>query len=389
MNLSRKVVLPIVALAVAALGAVLLIVTRPEVAHVTPERTPTTVRVATPEPHDLRMRVRSQGTVAPRTESELIPEVSGPVVWISPALVSGGFFESGDALLRIDARDYQAAAARATASLARAEGELEHARQNLARRRELSEKGISSASQLEDAERTERVAAATREEARVALGQAQRDLERTEVRAPYAGRVRAKHVDVGQFVSRGSPIATLYAIDYVEIRLPIPDRELAYLEMPLFGDASLGSDGPEVELRASFAGAEHVWSGRVVRTEGEIDAKSRMVHVVARVEEPYAATDPARAPLAVGLFVNAEIVGPLVAGVTRVPRSALRGDRELLVVDADDRLRRRPVEVLRVEGDDALLRASFELGDRVCVSPLQAAVEGMRVRAIPSGDDGA
>lgn len=193
--MSRRALLPFAVLAAAALGAVLLLLSRPEVAHVTPERAPTVVRVIEPVPRDLAMLVRSQGTVAPRTESELVPEVSGPVVWTAPSLVSGGFFEAGEPLLRIDPRDYEAAVARARASLARAEGELDHARQNLARRRELSDKGIASPSQLEDAERTARVAEATREEARVTVEQAQRELARTEVQAPYTGRVREERVD--------------------------------------------------------------------------------------------------------------------------------------------------------------------------------------------------
>jgi multidrug efflux pump subunit AcrA (membrane-fusion protein) len=199
--------------------------------------------------------------------------------------------------------------------------------------------------------------------------------------------VRDERVDLGQFVSRGASIGTIYATDFVEMRLPIPDAELAYLDLPLLqarptpeGDPP--AEAPVVSIHARFAGAEHEWTGRIVRTEGEIDPKSRMVHVVARVENPYAVENDGRPPLAVGLFVRAEIAGPRVAGVTVVPRSAMRGEDHLMVVDADSRLWLRAVDVLRVDGEDVLLRSRLAPGERVCVSPLQAVVDGMPVRVI-------
>jgi hypothetical protein len=206
--------------------------------------------------------------------------------------------------------------------------------------------------------------------------------------------VRSERVDVGQFVSRGMSIGTLYATDYVEIRLPIPDEKLAYLELPLWNDAGTSEEGPPVTLRAHFAGGDHRWSGRIVRTEGEIDAKSRMVHIVARVEHPYGlpaggsdeasgdedATD--RPPLAVGLFVHAEIQGPMVENVDILPRAALREDETVLVVDRDDRIRSRPVELVRIDRDDALIRAELEPGDRFCLTALQVVVDGMKVQVV-------
>ncbi len=382
----QKLLLPLGVLLVALLGAAGLLATAPRVATTTPERLLPAVRVIRVEPGPVRLRVRSQGTVAPRTESDLIPEVSGPIVWISPALVSGGFFEQGEALLRIDRLDYEANAAMARAALARAESERQHADRNLERRERLSSQDISSTSQLDDARRAARVTEATLEEARVALQQAERNLDRTEVRAPFSGRVRSEHVDVGQFVSRGAVVATLYATDFVEVRLPIPDGELAYLSLPRWRAGEAAGPGPKVRLRATFAGREHTWTGRVVRTEGEIDPKSRMVHVVARVEDPYQRTAGAdaadRPPLAIGLFVRAEIEGLLVKDVTIVPRSALRDDRQLMVVDGDDRLRLREVDVLRIDREDVLIRTRLRPGERVCVSPIEAVVEGMRVRPV-------
>lgn len=236
---------------------------------------------------------------------------------------------------------------------------------------------------LDDAENAARVAAASLREAEAALEQARRDLERTELRAPYAGRVREKLVDVGQFVERGTPVARLYAVDYAEIRLPIPDEEMAFLDLPLdYRGAAHQGAGPTVILRADFAGGRHAWEGRIVRTEGEIDPRSRMIHAVARVDDPYGRGTPGRPPLHVGLFVEAEILGRELPGAVVLPRAALRGDGRILVVDADDRLRGRQVDVVRVDGEQAIIRSGLAAGERVCVSPLETVTDGTKVRTV-------
>ena len=189
-------------------------------------------------------------------------------------------------------------------------------------------------------------------------------------------------------------MARIYAVDRAEVRLPIPDHELAFLELPLtYRGESLEAPGPEVRLRASFAGGEYVWSGRVVRTEGEIDPQTRMVHAVAQVDDPYGrGEDPDRPPLAVGLFVEAEIEGRLVRDAFVVPGAALRDTNQVLVIDDEDRLRFREVEVLRADRRQVVIGAGLEAGERVCVSPLEAVTDGMRVRVLendlPAGGGG-
>jgi len=403
----NKILVPIAVLVVAAVGAFILVTTAPSVEHVTPERAIAAVRTREPKPQSVRLLVRSQGTVEPRSESALVPEVSGRVVWVSPALVSGGFFELGEPLLRIERRTYEMAAERAEAAVARALGEFDYADAELERQRGLSARNVASTSQLSQARRARRVADASLTEARVALEQAEWELERTQIPAPFEGRVREERVDVGQVVSRGASLGTIYATDHVEIRLPVADHQLAYLDLPRFPrrthdavdadpDGSPTKDGapretahqPKVRLRARFAGQEHEWSG-VVRTEGEIDARSRMVHVVARVDDPYGMKHDrdGKPPLAVGLFVRAEIEGPLAEDVIVIPRYALRDERHILIVDADDRLHTREVEVLRIDGDDVLIQGALAPGERICVSPLQVVVEGMRVRPMLDDDD--
>ena len=382
MHARAKLLLPVAVLLLGFLGALALMTTGPELETRPPEVPPPLVRVVSVQPEARQLSVITHGTVAPRTESDLLPEVSGPVVWVSSSLVSGGFFEAGEPLLRIDPRDYEVTLEQRRASLARAESEHKRARKELVRRRGLAEREIASASQLDDALNAERVAAAALREARAALEQAERDLGRTEIKAPFAGRVREERVDVGQFVNRGAPIAKLYAVDYAEVRLPVPDDELAFLDLPLLyrGESADGA-GPEVLLRARFAGSKHTWRGRIVRTEGEIDAKSRMVHVVARVDDPYGRTqDPSRPPLAVGLFVEAEILGKQAENVVVLPRAAMRDTGQVLVLDEESRLRFRRVDVLRTARDQVVVRSGIAPGDKVCISPLETVVDGMRVR---------
>ncbi len=392
MKPSAKIWLPIAILGAGALGVALLFLTRPTVEPRPPRVVDPLVRVETVAPRTVRYAVEANGTVLPRTQSDLVPQVSGEVQWVSPSLVSGGFFREGDPLLRIDKSDYEVALESSRAAVARAESEFARAGTERDRQRRLADRSVASQAAIDDANNAFRVAQAQLREARSALERAERDLDRTEIRAPFEGRVREENVDVGQFVSRGTPMARIYAVDTAEVRLPVPDRELSYLDIhlgrrkPLAGEAdptaSNGSSpGPEVLLHADFAGQEQTWRGRIVRTEGEIDPRSRMVNVIASVEDPYGA-DP---PLAVGLFVSAEILGREVEGAVVLPQTALRsenGREQVLVVDDESRIRFRDVGVLRVERGQVVIGSGLAAGERVSVSPLPSAVEGMRVRVV-------
>ncbi|MBW2274775.1 MAG: efflux RND transporter periplasmic adaptor subunit [Deltaproteobacteria bacterium] len=402
--MNRMVLVVVLILAVGAAGVALLVSLRPTIEAKPPLVKPPRVRVEYVEPQELELRVRTHGTVMPRSESSLIPQVSGPVVWVSPALASGGYFQQGEPLVRIERADYEVELESARASVARSESEHERASKELERQKRLADRSVASETRYDDARNAERIARAVLREARAKLEKAERDLLRTELLAPYAGRVRDESVDVGQFVTRGAPIASIYAVDYAEVRLPIPDSELRYIDLPLIprghGEAR---SRPVVILEARFAGEEHSWTGRIVRTEGEIDVRSRMVHVIAQVKDPYgllagagaesgaesgagdeggSASQRARAPLVVGLFVEAQILGRRLTDVVVLPRAALRDGTRVLVVDGDDRMHFRPVETLRVERDQVVIGAGLARGERVCVSPLQAVVDGMRVRVV-------
>jgi RND family efflux transporter MFP subunit len=384
-RLGPKAVLPVVVLAAAVLGAVVMVAARPRVEMRALEAHPPLVRVVGVAMRPLRLRVRTHGTVVPRTESHLVAEVGGRVTWVSPALASGGFFAAAEPLVRLDPSDHALRLARAEAALASAQSQARLAARNRARSAELAREGLVASTQREDAEHAAAAAAAGLRDAEALLAQARRDLERTTLEAPFDGRVREEHVDPGQFVERGTRLATLYAVDYAEVRLPVPDADLAFLDLALAhrGDR-VSARGPGVVLTARFAGGEHRWKARIVRTEGELDARSRVVWAVARVDDPYGdrAGGDRRPPLAVGMFVEAEIIGRTVPEAVVLPRGALRGPDRVLVVDAGDRLRERRVNVLRTEGDRAIVSDGLRAGERVCVSPLEASAEGLPVRPV-------
>ena len=242
----------------------------------------------------------------------------------------------------------------------------------------LVKRNLVSRSQLENSLRAYRVAEASLQDATANFNQAEQDLARTQIRAPFAGLVRSENVDIGQFVSRGSPIATIYAGNQAEVRLPIADRQLAFLNIPVSIRGEIPQEfQPEVTLTAQYAGQTLKWKGNIVRSEAEIDVSSRMVQLVARVEST---SNPV--PLSIGLFVSAEIQGLAAKNVVVLPREALRNDNQVLVVDDENRLRFRKIETLRLYQDDLLVQAGLEAGERVCISPLQTAIEGMVVNPV-------
>lgn len=384
----KKILIPIAILLLSALATAALVRTRPQVETrevVTPAPL---VRAMTVDRRDVALDVRAQGTVLPRTETTLVAQVAGEIVAVSPRFEVGRFFERGEVLVELDPRDYQVAVRRARAQVAQATLQVDQQQAEAAvAAEEWSALGQGEPSPLvlrqpQVAQARSALAAAEAE-----LEKAELDLERTKIRAPFAGRVRGKRVDLGQFVGPGTALVTIHATDYAEVRLPVPDDQLAYLELPFaYRNTGSGKVGPAVVLSGRFGGETHAWRGRIVRTEGELDPKSRMLNLVARVEDPYdrSASDPERPPLAVGMFVEAEIAGRAAAGVVVLPRSAIRPGREpqVLVVDGEDRLRFRDVEVLRLDGEEAVIAAGLEAGERVCVSTLDVVTDGMRVRTV-------
>ena len=384
-----KVLLPLAVLAVAGFTALTIVRNRPEVETQPLRIEPPGVRVHVVEVEDVRLSVTSQATVRPRTETQLVPEISGRVTSVAPSFAEGGFFDAGDVLVTIDPFDYEQAVVSARSQLAQSRLRLaqEEAEAEVARR-EWQELGRGDPRELTLREPQLDDARAAVAAAEANLMRAQRDLERAEITAPYAGRVRRKSVDVGQFVTVGNAVATVYAVDVAEIRLPLPDDELAYLDLTLSFRGTRNRPGPRVTVRTTFAGAAYAWNGRVVRTESEIDPVSRMVHVVAEVRDPYApGADPRRPPLAVGMYVEAEIEGREFSQIAVLPRAAVRGQAQVLIIDADNRVRFRDVKILRSTVESVFVSGGLAQGERVVVSTIDSPTEGMLVQVTNPTED--
>lgn len=390
--MSRRVIVPLLILAVGVLGFVTFVATRPQVDRGKSEIVPPLVRTVEVEPQSLRFQVFAHGTVEPLVESELRAEVDGEIVWVSPKLDPGSFFEAGESLVRIDPTDYEHELEAARADRDRATSALSRARREHERQQNLLSQSASSQARADEARDEFRAADAALREARVRIARAERDLGRTEMRAPYTGRTRDKHFDLGQFVRRGDELAELYGIEYAEVPLPVADRELAFLDLRNpFRDQppDAEQEGPVVRLRADFAGVHAEWTGHLVRTAAEIDPKSRTVTLVARVADPYGRTTAGPAiPLPIGLFVEAEIEGRLLDGAVVLPTTALRDGGRVYVIDETGRLHFRDVEVLRNRRDEVVIGEGLREGERVAVTPLRGAVDGMRVRVTGIAQDG-
>ncbi len=307
-------------------------------------------------------------------------QVAGRVEWVSPQFADGGLFRRGATLLRLEDADQKLAVSRAEAELARARTalELQEAEAEQARR-DWEELGRGEPTSLTLRLPQLAQARAELEGAEAGLEQARLNLARTRIAAPYDGRIRATRVDVGQYVGPGTPLAEIFSTEYAEIRLPVTNDDLGYLDLNL-ARAGQGKPTP-VELSGELAGSTYSWPARIVRAAGELDAKTRMLPLWARIDDPFG-RDGGGVPLPMGLYVDAAIRGRTVAGAVALPRAALRGASEVLVVDGEERLRYRTVEVVRVERDEVVIGGGLDPGERVCVSPLETVVDGMSVRVV-------
>ncbi|WP_157976652.1 efflux RND transporter periplasmic adaptor subunit [Parahaliea mediterranea] len=334
------------------------------------ELPPPTVDVIAVEPAARAIAVDTQGTVEPLHKVSLVSQVSGRVEAIADSFADGGFFRAGEELLGIESVDYELAIARARSQVAAAEQRLAEERGRARQaKREWRDLGTVDANALFLREPQIAAAEAALAGARADLRAAELDLERTRISLPFNGRISARHVGVGQYLGPATVVAEAYATDVVQVRLPLTDRQVALLDLPLTyaGDAQPAADPVPVTLEARFGNRQWQWQGRIVRTDASIDVDSRVVYAVAEVREPFAREPGSdRPPLAPGLFVHASIEGRSMAAVSVLPRSALRNDDSVLVVDGRERTLPVAVQVLQGDARQVWVQG-LQRGDRVVV----------------------
>lgn len=380
-----RLLLPLGVLVMGLVTALVVMANRsqPEAEPQQPE--PPLVEVFGAQPQSVRLTVTSQGVVMPRSEIDLVTEVAGKVIHVHPAFAAGGSFHRGDVLVAVDPRDYQLA-------MIKAQSRLVEALRLLVQEEAQGEQALSEWQALGQGEPTAltlrkpqlaemraKVAAAKADRAKAKLQRI-----RTVLRAPFDGRIREKHVDVGQYIAPGEKVARLYATDSLEVRLPVSMEQLAYLDMPWISEKN-GSEptAPSVTLKATIGGIMTRWTGHIIRTEGALEATTGQLSLVARISQPLS-DQGHRQPLLPGTFVQAEIEGQEYHHVFVLPPAVVntRTEQALLVDDAN-RIKIQQLDVLKSEPDRVIVRGGLQVGDHIVLSGIDVPIEGMQVKIAP------
>ncbi len=370
----------------------------------------TTVQVLKPEPEqaeekfaglsvfaepvtmqDLDFTVIAQGEVRPQREIVVAPQISGRIAYVSPDFIDGGFIRRGQVLVRLETADYQLAVVRAQSGVASAEQRLarEQAEAEIAQQ-DLINLGITDSSPLARREPQLAEARASLESAKAQLADAELALARTAVVSPFDGRVREENVEIGQFASPGQSLGRVFATDVVEVALPISDDELGRLGLPLAFAETAAEQGPEVVFSGSVSGEPREWVGRVTRSSAAVNAQTRLINVIAELEDPYGEGSDNGAPMAPGLFVSAEIAGTQIEDLKVAPRSAIRSGDNIFIGDPDEgQLRIYQVEVVFSSPEGAWFRSpDVNIGDLAVTSPIRGSNDGMNITILERLEDG-
>jgi RND family efflux transporter MFP subunit len=368
---------PLLIIGVFVAGAMVLLDTKEA-----PEQkdTPITVPiidVQTVTPQTLSLNLPSYGVVNPKYKTQLVTEVQGRLLNVSANFVAGGVVQKGEQLAIIEPSDYEADLIQEEASVAQATAALneEKARGEVAKV-EFKDFGNGLPPEL-----GLRIPQLKKEQANVkyaqaALARAQRNLERTVIRAPFDGIIKARNVDLGQYVTLGTNLGELYDTSIAEIRLPLTNEDLAYLE---------SVDNPEtaVTLTALLAGKQVTWQGNIVRSENVIDEQTRMIYLVAEIHDPYLRNSKTtgQLPLKYGSFVNAIITGKSVDDVVKLPRHVIRNG-QAAVVSKDNIIDMRKVNIIRSDVDTLYIKGSFTAGERVSTTSINSLSAGQSVKVL-------
>lgn len=332
----------------------------------------------------LNVSIISFGSVEPKIEVDIIPQVSGIVVALQDDFVNGGFFGADEALITIEQIDYELAVEKADAAVKQAAvlHEKELAEQEVAFQEwEQIHPDEKPTSLLVTRELQVKHAEAELKAAKANLRIAELNLERTVIKMPFDGRVMDESVDIGQFLAAGQQVAQVYATDTVEIIVPLKDSQLAWFDVPLGYKNGLETEaakGSEVEVVAEFGGTEYKWTGNIVRSQGNIDQVSRMINIVVDVENPFRLKNH-NPPLVPGMFVEIRIKGKELKDIIRIARYAVRNGDEVWV-EKEGVLEIRKVEIIRQDKKFAYVAKGLKDGEVVITSPLDVVTNGMKVR---------
>ena len=387
-----KYIIPIAILTIAITAAVVVKKNPPEQARKKPSNAPQmvvdTLRI---QPQEYQVILQSFGTVKTHTQTELVSQVSGQIIKISDAFNEGGFFQKGDVLVTLDDRDYRADLNIAKATLSQANQALieERAESDIAYKDWQQYQSLPNQQKPSDLQKPTALSLRTPqlEAAKAAVLSAQAQvlkaelaLERTRITAPYDGRVLSKNADIGQFVSVNTALASVFATDYAEIRLPINNKDLALIDLPEDNQNSVAQTNanlPDVNFTSAIYTNVN-WQGLLMRTEGAIDSVSQQLNVIAQINQPFSQLENNKRPLKVGQYLNAQIKGNLLSRAMVIPNSAIYQSTYVYLVE-EGLLKRTPIEIFWQNDTDAIIASGLKFDDVLVTTPLGQATSGLPV----------
>ncbi len=335
--------------------------------------------------------VMTQGTVEPKREIDVVAQVAGQIVDVGDKFVGGEFFHAGQALVKIDPRDYEFALVKAKSQLANAEQALALERGRVRQaKREWRDLGNEDANQLFLRQPQLAASYAQLAAAKADVSSAELNLERTNISVPFSGRIRTAHVDLGQYIMPGTPIARVYDTRIAEVRLPLTDRQLALVNLPLAGESAskmTENHFPEVEISAKMGGERYQWEGVIKRTEASIDTRSRMYYAIVEIQNPFASEGHNTKPsLMVGLFVDAKIKGKQLENIIELPSSSVFRRNRVFTLDSENKISEVEVNVVKRNKHTSWVQGNIELGSRVVLNNQNFLSPGTLVKPSPIGD---
>ena len=383
-NTLRNFILGIILLSI-ALGTAYYLKSNPPSAHREKPPVPVLqVESLTAKLQNYSISVESYGIVQARTRSNLTARVSGEIINVSDNFRSGSFFEKGNLLLQIDPRDFQTALVNAKANVSRAKATLaqEQAQAEQAAKdwQRLGNNGKAPDLVLRKPQLS--AASAELEWNTAALEKAQLDLSRTRITAPYNGRIISKNADLGQYVTTGTDLAEIFAIDYVEVPLPLSSYDYAQLNMiesfQAENDVNFKDKLPLVEVISELGNQKHSYKGYISRSEGVFDSTTRQIRVVAHIDDPYGKQNKTSTPLIIGQFVTAIIKGKELKDVFVIPNRALYQGSYVFVVESEA-IARRDITLAWQDKDNSVISEGLTEGDVVVTTPLNDSISGTKV----------
>lgn len=374
MTLNKKIILPI-AILVIGISLYFAFTAMKKPPEVKPEvdNTPI-VSVEEVVVSPLTLNIESYGIVKPKYETEMVAQINGEIVELSPLFVRGGFVNKGQLLARVDPSDYQAALIDAEAKMASAKASLEtEEAQGKVAKNEWKSITNSAPSQLSLRKPQLAQELANVKSAQASVLRAKRNLERTEIRAPYDAMIESRNVGLGSYVGTGNKVGKLLGTAVAEIRLPVADNKLALLKADVVNS--------DVMLEGTYSGQKKIWNAKIVRSEGVIDSASRMSYLVAEINDPYALIQNNKTPVRFGSYVNAKILGLDIPEATRIPSHLVENNR-VAILDSESKLHYLELKIIRQDGQNIIASEGLKNGDQLIISALDYPIEGMKLALI-------